>query len=462
MIKALLRHQFGLKLYCVEGVSSDDDDSPYSTLVEQMLAVFSSFYSMNLSSDTKRAKRGRALRGEFNGSYAPIGYNLITKARANDNRPAGLHIDCDVAPVVAEAFNRYASGTYSDILIAEWMNKQPAIQRLRSGAKPIGKEMIRDVLQNRIYLGQVSYAETLYDGSSLGQKKKARRNRVEWHPGKHKPIVEESVFERCQAIRSQLSGVRTKTPKTRTYFLPDRVYCAHCIARDHQNIGDRHYGKMRMTWHNRDKTGHYRCVTRDRGYGECCQKYVREEVVIEQIVKMISGFRVPDNALGRIDSAVKTRQGSAPALAQLAELEQEKQRVQFSWEHGHLLPEEYLQRTNQLEREIASMRPLDYDRLEEAVDLITHFQTYWDQCAKVDDPREARRQLMSKIIDRVFLYNDSVIAIALHPDFGIVLDMPDAAPDQILEAVKGKEKGYNSSELYPVRGRRGSNPRSRP
>ncbi len=110
----------------------------------------------------------------------------------------------------------------------------------------------------------------------------------------------------------------------------------------------------------------------------------------------------------RIDRAVRNRKGNEEMLAQLAELEEQQRRVQFSWEHGRLLPEEYLARTSQLEREIASMRPLDYDRLEEAADLITHFRSYWEQCAEVDNPEEARQQLMAKIVDRVFVYDDRV------------------------------------------------------
>jgi hypothetical protein len=160
--------------------------------------------------------------------------------------------------------------------------------------------------------------------------------------------------------------------------------------------------------------------------------------------------------LARIDEAVRIRQGNADALAQIVELEEQQRRVQFSWEHGRLAPEEYLLKTSQLEREIASLRPLDYDRLEEAADLITHFRSYWDQCAQVDNPAEARQQLMAKIIDRVFVYDDRVIALALHPDFGVILDVPDAAPDQILAAVALNQQGYNPSELYPVRERRGS------
>ena len=48
---------------------------------------------------------------------------------------------------------------------------------------------------------------------------------------------------------------------------------------------------------------------------------------------------------------------------------------------------------------------------------------------------------MTKIIDRVFRYNDSVIAIALYSDFGVVLEAPDIAPDQILAALAWNEKG---------------------
>ncbi len=62
IVKALLRHEYKLKLYCVEGVSQDDDDSFYGAMVEQMLAVQAAMFSRNLSTDIKRAKRQRAIR----------------------------------------------------------------------------------------------------------------------------------------------------------------------------------------------------------------------------------------------------------------------------------------------------------------------------------------------------------------------------------------------------------------
>lgn len=62
MIKMLLRQEYGLKLHCVEGFSEDEDNSPYSAMMEQMLAIFSAFYSQNLSSETKRGKYQRLAR----------------------------------------------------------------------------------------------------------------------------------------------------------------------------------------------------------------------------------------------------------------------------------------------------------------------------------------------------------------------------------------------------------------
>jgi hypothetical protein len=42
------------------------------------------------------------------------------------------------------------------------------------------------------------------------------------------------------------------------------------------------------------------------------------------------------------------------------------------------------------------LRPVDYDELMEAADLIQNFRQYWDACATQDKCNEARRQLVEK------------------------------------------------------------------
>ena len=69
-----------------------------------------------------------------------------------------------------------------------------------------------------------------------------------------------------------------------------------------------------------------------------------------------------------------------------------------------------------------SLRPIDYDALTKANDLLQNFSTYWDQCSKQVTPLEAQQQLFDKILSRVFMYDDQVVALVLHGDFAIILD----------------------------------------
>lgn len=171
-------------------------------MMEQMLAVFSAFYSKNLSSETKRGKRQRAIRGEFNGSIPPIGYMLVTTAKATAELPAGLYIEPRLAAIVRRAFRLYATDKYSDADIAKWMNQRPVIKKLREGRQPINKEMVRDMLQNRVYTGRVPHTDTIYNGS-LGEKKASKRHRSEWFEGKHQGFISDELFEECQAARAE-------------------------------------------------------------------------------------------------------------------------------------------------------------------------------------------------------------------------------------------------------------------
>ena len=128
-------------------------------------------------------------------------------------------------------------------------------------------------------------------------------------------------------------------------------------------------------------------------------------------------------------------------------------RIDFRWDHGFIDKDEYFEKRVQLEREIDSLRPIDYDELHEAADLIRHFRTYWDQCAEMDEPEEARQQLLAKIVDQVFVYDEHVVAIALYGDFHIVLDDEGTMPVEIAE-ILGEKIDARHSEM--TRGRCGS------
>lgn len=435
MIKLLLRSEYGLKLHCVEGFSEDDDDSPYSAMMEQMLAVFAAFYSKNLSNEAKRGKYQRAINGLYNGSTKPVGYNLIRVADGTPELPAGLHPNQDEAAVVFGAFMRYSTGNESDSTIGQWMMRQPAIQILRAGKKPIGKETVRDMLQNRLYVGEVRYIETEYKGS-LGQGRKAWRNRQTWFPGQHEAIVPLELFEKCQEVRKGLARHNRKPEIMRTYILHDRVFCARCVSRKPTELEDANYGKMRPAWDTRYDRGRYRCQARDRGYHNCGQSVIYIQSVDEQVYHALRSLTIPQGYKDRVEEAVRGRLENEVAYKQMEKIKGIIERTDYRWDEGLISQEEYIAKRRRLQSELENLRPIDYDELMEAADLLENFSTYWDECETVDNPEEARKQLISKIVSRVYVYDKHVRGIALHGDFGIILDDDGTMPDEVREGLE--------------------------
>ena len=452
IVKAFLRHEYKLKLYCVEGVSQDDDDSFYGAMVEQMLAVQAAMFSRNLSTDTKRAKRQRAIRGEFNGSVAPIGYLLVTKAQATEETPAGLYIVLRVAVIVRRAFIMYSTGDYSDQQIADWMNQQPLIQELRRGKQPMNKETVRDMLQNRVYTGRVPHADTVYNGT-LGESRQSPRGRKIWYDGKHQGLISDALFDLCQEVRAGLARRSTIPSQHRTYILHDRVFCADCIAHKPHGLVDDNYGKMRPFWHTDNEKAYYRCLARQRGYESCGQLYIDVDDLDEQVVAMLSNLVIPDGFRDRVEAAVQNRVDNAAALDRMAEIREIIERIDFRWDQGFISPEEYVGKRQQLQLELDALRPIDYDDLIEAADLIENFQAYWDQCETVDKPLDARQQLLQKIVERVFVHEGEVLAVVVHGDFGVVLGKDEQETAEVARILDIKNAA--TSEISP-RSRHGS------
>ena len=421
MIKMLLRQEYGLKLHCVEGFSEDADNSPYSAMMEQMISIFSAFYSQNLSSETKRGKYQRAYRGEFNGSVPPLGYELVKVADATAARPAGLHIILRIAAVVRRAFKRYATGKYSDLDIALWLNQQPVIQKLRDGLPPISKEAVRDILQNRIYTGRVPYAETIYSGA-LGERKQSNRQRKQWFEGKHQGFISNALFDRCQQVR-QSFGQGEKAPATlRTYLLKGRVYCMHCLSSKPETLIDQNYGKMGAVWLSKANRAYYRCRAKHRGYPPCTQKNVPVTSIDAQVLQALRSIVVPLGWQSRIEHAVRGQLEHAEAFQRIAQIEETIKRIDFSWEQGFLAPKEYVTRRTQLQEEIESLKPVEYDNLIAAVDILENFGTHLKECADAEDPDKARQTLLDAIIDKVIVYDGHVTDIIMREVYRIILD----------------------------------------
>ncbi|MCC6189944.1 MAG: zinc ribbon domain-containing protein [Anaerolineales bacterium] len=251
-----------------------------------------------------------------------------------------------------------------------------------------------------VYTGRASHSDTQYTGG-LGQGRKSSRHTKEWFDGKHQAIITDENFEQCQTVRGKLAHHRKSTRKMRTFILHDRVFCAHCTANKPATLVDDNYGKMRPSHHKNKGKSYYRCLSGERGYEKCPQPHIDEELLDDQVAEILSSMTIPDGLRDRVEQAVQSRLENAASLARMAEIQQIIERIDFRWEHGFIDKAEYLEKRQQLQREVESLRPVDFDDLVEAADLLEHFPAYWDQCREVDDPARARQQLVAKIIERV-------------------------------------------------------------
>ena len=144
---------------------------------------------------------------------------------------------------------------------------------------------------------------------------------------------------------------------------------------------------------------------------------------------------IPSDFKERVETAVRNRVENAAAIQKMEELQEIIERIDFRWDQGFISKEEYIEKRRHLDLEVTSLRPIDYDELNESADLITSFGKYWEGCQKLNQPEEAQQQLTSKNVERVFVHEDKVIALALYGDFGVILGKDETASYLVAEAV---------------------------
>ncbi|MBK8028330.1 MAG: hypothetical protein IPK17_02240 [Chloroflexi bacterium] len=204
---------------------------------------------------------------------------------------------------------------------------------------------------------------------------------------------------------------------------------------------------MRPYFHRQNHVAYYHCIAHIQGYKPCGESVVQENELNSQIVAILSDLQIPSDYQEKIEHAVRNKIENAAALERMEEINEIIERIDFRWDMGRLEKDEYLEKRQQLEQEMESLRPLDYDSLTEAADLLGNFRLYWSECDTVDNPLEAKKQLIAKIVDRIFVYDDKVIAIVLHGDFALVVGENKIAPLEVRNAIQSTLQSAGTSVI---------------
>ena len=237
-------HKARLKKNGVKVISATENlsDNPESIILEAVLEGMAEFYSAELSQKITRGMHESALKANSVGGSIPLGYVVENKK---------LVIDPATAPLVQEAFQRYAAGeTVADICRS--FNSRG--YRTAKGAE-FNRGSFKSIFKNEKYIGVYTHKEVRIEGGVPA-------------------IVTDELFEQVQA-RLSLTGEAPARGKAKVeYLLSGKLFCGHCGSPMNGESGTGNGGKY----------NYYSCYSRKRKRG-CDKKPLRKDYIEELVAR---------------------------------------------------------------------------------------------------------------------------------------------------------------------------------
>jgi DNA invertase Pin-like site-specific DNA recombinase len=131
-------------------------------------------YIDNLSEETRKGMLEKAEQSIYP-SFAPLGYRNVM----GPNGKRIIEPDPDLAPIITQVFQWYATGKCSIIEVSEKARQAGLVSR--GAKKPISKSNIHKLLRKRVYTGDFDWNGKTYRGS-------------------HQPLISTELFDRVQGV----------------------------------------------------------------------------------------------------------------------------------------------------------------------------------------------------------------------------------------------------------------------
>lgn len=400
MIKDSAKHQFDLAIvWKLDRFSRDRYDSAHyksilakngvkvisatepikedstGVLLESLLEGMAEYYSRELSEKVRRGLTENALKARFNGGSMPMGYVR--------NKEQQFEIDPVSAPIVLEAFERYASGENMRE-VRDWMIEKGV--RSKIGKLP-NINFITRMLKNRRYIGEYSYGEILHENAVPA-------------------IVDKDLFERVQQRMAKNKKAPAVHKAEDNYLLTTKLRCGRCGS---YMVGESGQSKTKSRVHR-----YYKCVSAKKKLG-CTKKTVRkawiEDLVVEQVVKIV----MDDTLIEKIADMVIELQGQENTAIpmfqkQLAETKKGISNLIDAIQQG-IVSASTKERLDALE-EAKSELEVRLAQEEIAKPLFTKEQVlfFLYRFRELDGGNQEHRQrLIDSFVNTIYLYDDKMI-----------------------------------------------------
>lgn len=175
-----------------------DTTTPFGRAMVGILSVFAQLEREQIKERMEVGKVGRAKAGKWCGSpCTPIGYDMVD---------GELEVNEYEAMQIQELF-RLFNLRISQRRVAKMLHDKG--YTTKNGGSWSGKHFLRPILENKHYIGMVSY-------------------RDEWHEGIHTPIIDKETFDKAQQIlRERDADTDSREPRINSSFA-GMIHCAHC------------------------------------------------------------------------------------------------------------------------------------------------------------------------------------------------------------------------------------------
>ena len=208
----------------------------------------------NKSINVKRGMRARVEMGLWPGC-APTGY--LNEKRSD--KKCEVIVDSVRAPIVRQIFQKFGEDGWSGVKVYRWLKDE--VKFTTKNGKNFMLSNIYLLLRNPFYTGVYEYP----------------RASGNWYTGKHDPIISKELFQKVQAKLAQNSEHKTYTKE---FAFTKLITCGLCES---GVTADEKFKPLKDGTVNRYV--YYGCSKKKNL--DCKAGYVREEVLIEELLKII-------------------------------------------------------------------------------------------------------------------------------------------------------------------------------
>ena len=237
------------------------EPTPQGLFMLQVAFGQSKYYSDNLSENVKRGFRQKLRRGEWP-AKAPLGYINNPKTKNIEPEPIKSRI-------IQKAFQEYSQGQHT----LESLGKRLAEFGLVSkNGTSLAKATIQRMLTNLAYIGLIQQKGEVYEG-------------------KYQPIISRELFDKVQQKLKERAKPR-KSKKRHDFPFVGLFKCGEC-------------GGMITAQFAHGNGGIYRYYRCSKKFGVCSQRYLREDLLVEQLKSFLRKLILPDDWIEKMLAEVK-------------------------------------------------------------------------------------------------------------------------------------------------------------